>query len=99
MILDFINNFKSGNKEVLEDIFTNGFCYWFAFILRSRFGGKIYYNQIMNHFAAMINECLYDITGIISSEGFEDWEATKELDSLLSKRVIRDCILKEELGC
>lgn len=94
-VKEFISDFKANHKDSLEDVFSYGYCYWFAFILESRFEGKIYYNPVVNHFATRIRNHLYDITGEISRQGFEDWEEFQKRDYLHTQRIIRDCILKE----
>ena len=47
-INSFINGFKELNKDVIEELFTCGYCYWFAVVLKERFNGVIIYNPIMN---------------------------------------------------
>ena len=96
-ILDFIKNFQ--NEGTIKT-FTEGCCYWFAYILLARFGDitnktHIMYNDISGHFATKINGKLYDITGEI--EESEQWQ---KFDDYLIKEpsyslvIIRDCILK-----
>jgi hypothetical protein len=60
----FIRDFRNyGTGEEIIKCFTEGYCYWFAFILKNRFPeGEIYYNT-MNHFVFKYNNRLYDITG------------------------------------
>ena len=48
-VISFINKFKFAYKGELEFVFTNGNCYYFAVILKERFGGEIYYLPIDNH--------------------------------------------------
>lgn len=63
-IENFIKDFKCfGTGQEIIDCFKQGYCYWFAYILKSRFPkGEIYYN-ICNHFVYKYNNRLYDITG------------------------------------
>lgn len=63
-VLDFINKFKSKYPEEFQDAFNHGLCYWFAVILRTRFGGDIYFNPDLVHFTVLIHDHLYDINGI-----------------------------------
>lgn len=97
---NFINNFKSTYKEEIEDLFSNGYCYYFAKILDDRFyqGGSIMYIPIHNHFCYCIYGTLYDIKGAITDESIiklaEPWDQYKKHDPLESKRIYRDCILK-----
>jgi hypothetical protein len=60
----FIKDFRGyGTGNEIIECFTQGHCYWFAFILSNRFPeGEIYYNT-MNHFIFKYNNRLYDITG------------------------------------
>ena len=100
IILDFINEFKSSHSKEIEDLFMNGYCYYFAIILKERFDsiGTIMYIPIYNHFCYMINKSLYDITGKITDEEkinlAEPWDKYKDNDYLESYRIIKDCIMK-----
>ena len=39
-VLDFINGFYEHDRGcVIHDTFMNGYCYYFAIILKERFGG------------------------------------------------------------
>lgn len=62
----FIREFKNIFPEELEYTFYHGYCYWFALILASRFGGEIWFNPSIIHFAAKIDEKLYDIYGEVT---------------------------------
>lgn len=95
-ILSFINGiYNDGTRRV----FTEGYCYWFAYILVERFrryaSACIMYNQVLGHFAASINNVLYDITGKIEdTEGWEKWDEWRKNEPVYRKVVERDCILK-----
>jgi hypothetical protein len=91
-VLSFIENFADAKRT-----FLYGCCYWFAFILKERFGADIYYNQIDNHFAAKINDRFYDVTGEICGDGFVPWATYQEYDSYDYARIVRDCVDKTEL--
>ena len=86
-ILNFIKQFESA-----KHMFLNGKCYWFAVILRERFNGKLYYNPIMNHWACLINNELYDVTGMIVNTCYEPWPDCVADDTLLYHRLINQCI-------
>lgn len=74
-------------------IFTQGCCYWFAFILKERFHGTIMYHEVDNHFACLIGNRLYDITGPLSSlTEWQEWERYKFYEPANANRVIRDCL-------
>lgn len=113
-VLEFIKGFKKSAsdraiipsdkyianmyEDAIETVFYNGYCYWFARILKERFDGKIVYSQIDNHFACLIEDYYYDIKGCLGSVYdlgiFVDWEEYKKLDVSDAQRVYRDCILK-----
>jgi hypothetical protein len=95
-ILNFIKRFQ--NEGTIKT-FTEGCCYWFAKILDERFNfdmpeSGIYYNEIDNHFATMIDLHLYDITGDLGDiRNLSDWKLWIEVnDDLLVERIYRDCI-------
>jgi len=93
IILDFIRNFKGSEKT-----FLNGCCYWFAFILKSRFRGLTYYDPIYGHFVQKIGSSFYDIRGDVSEEyknkALVCWDTYKQEDPAHYKRIVRDCVLK-----
>ena len=96
-ILDFIRQFQ---KPDTMDVFSNGMCYWFAEILKTRFpGGYILYNNIINHYTYYYDGIQYDIKGahpMLAYSGEATWEDFKDLDDLLTCRLYRDCINKTE---
>lgn len=56
-VIDFIAHFKGA-----EDVFLNGCCYWFAFILQERFHGHgylvdIFYEPVEGHY---VSRFIYD---------------------------------------
>ena len=90
-VLEFIR------KRFPDDFnWTNGNCYYFAIILKTRFPeGKIYYDIINGHFVFMYNNLYYDYVG--SYYEYQDilisWDEFDEYDSLLKQRIVRDCIM------
>lgn len=100
-VLKFINDFKKQHPAEIEDTFLHGYCYWFAMILNSRFGvinTEIYYLPIQNHFITKIKDKFYDITGeVIPDEKPYLWCIYAMTDMSECKRIIRDCILKEDI--
>lgn len=88
-ILHFINEF-SGARET----FLFGCCYYFAVILRERFGAEIYYDPKENHFVGQINGRFYDASGEVTGD-YINWKTYSDYDELDYKRVVRDCIIKE----
>ena len=92
MVLDFINKFLAYEEnEVLLKTFTSGFCYYFAIILRERFGGEVVYDPIEGHFLLLLEGLLYDITGEATAKHKVyycplEWKAEKS--------IVNGCILK-----
>jgi len=87
----FIKNFRiSFNEDEIVKIFTRGYCYHFAMILKNIYNeGRIVYSQSMGHFALKYKNGYYDITGKIRMENPIDF------DSLYYDDVsLRDCVLK-----
>lgn len=96
-VLKFINGFKERHPLEIEDVFSNGYCYWFAEILHQRFNGKIFYLPIQNHFIVKIKDKYFDITGeVIPQEEPYNWEFYPSFDYLDYQRIVRDCILKDD---
>lgn len=96
VILDFINYFKNA-----QEIFLNGCCFWFAFILQERFGGTMMYEPVENHYLQEIGGRLYDVSGDVTdqygaSKHLMRWSDMEQFDSSLYRRLIRDCIKKEK---
>jgi hypothetical protein len=98
-VLMFIGRFSTdGNKdrEQVKDAFLFGGCWWFAFILKSRFEREypceIVVDYASNHFACRINGSVYDITGRRADSG--EWERWDDCtDEALKKRITEDCIM------
>lgn len=96
-ILQFINDFKKLDLSI-EILFMEGYCYWFAFILKERFNGDIWYFPIENHFITKIGNSFYDICGEINMDNREkpyNWDEFKKYEPINSKVIERDCILKQ----
>ena len=102
-VLKFINSYKSTSnhkdtREKIEIAFTNGNCYWFAFILHTVFDGEIYYLPIEGHFICKIEDEYYDIKGYIDDsfnyrmDALYSWKEYCEMEPLNAARVSRDCI-------
>lgn len=90
-ISEFTERFLGDSTEA----FTNGCCYWFAYILQKRFeayNATIMYSSVDNHFATKIGDKIYDITGDVTSK--YEWDKWDNFDDDLEKvRIIRDCIM------
>lgn len=91
-IIDFI-----GRRFSNEDKWRDGNCYWMAKILQERFGGSIYYMQIIGHYIVRINGDYYDWSGKLSSEQIDNdelilWDRLRYEDPLLYQHLIRDCV-------
>lgn len=95
-VLAFLNRFtNNGEHQQVIDAFTNGCCYWMAFVLAERFStddAAIMYDEVMNHFGTMIDGIVYDITGDVT--GFYDWKPWSLFEDEAAKsRIVRDCVL------
>ena len=90
-ILEFIH------RRFPEDTgtWTNGNCYWLAFILKEAFNCNIYYLPIGGHFVAKDDEDnYYDYTGIVYPEKpIIEFAKLKEEDIEWYNRLIRDCVM------
>lgn len=101
-VLSFISRFTNDGryKEVIE-VFTCGACYWFAKILYERFklfsgDAEIVYDPIINHFGCRIGDAVYDITGDCTEQyNWSEWPMFKDWN--WERRIVRDCILFEEV--
>lgn len=92
-VAKFILGFKSA-----EDLFMNGYCYWFAVILHERFGGEIYYLPIQNHFVTRIADRYWDASGLARiDENPISWGIYQSADPLNTAHIIRDCIEKRDI--
>lgn len=89
---NFLNRFHSYMN--VDEVFTNGCCYWFATILCNRFPtqSRMMYDQVANHFVVEIEGRLFDITGDVTDKyKAEPWDELD--DNLLKRRIVRDCIM------
>ena len=93
----FIKQFKRFDTGQVTQTFTNGFCYWFAYILHTRFPDSeiVYYHAGM-HFACKIKDRIFDITGDITDKKyfFESWEEIQKLEPIEAEWVKRYVIDK-----
>lgn len=87
-ILTFIADFKCRTnpheEEIIEDLFSAGYCYYFALMLKDAFGGEVMYSVGRGHIAwkdtrsAYPEEMLvYDIHGI-----YADYECLRPVEDL-----------------
>lgn len=98
-MLNFIKEFhRISPTNNIDEVFTCGFCYWFANILSQRFdGSEIMYDPIGCHFMVRYKDRLYDITGDVTEQYSPVlWSEYKIKEPLGAKRVIKNCVLKEE---
>ena len=92
-IIAFIDRFTL--QGALQDTiitFTQGCCYWFSYIMHTRFpDSAVMYDPIENHFVIEIEGRLYDITGEVTNDyKVVDWNTYP--DEIEKKRIIQDCI-------
>lgn len=97
-VLCFINRFKQSNPSAMEEAFTRGNCYWFAFILKKRFpDGELVYDPVDGHFACRIGDHIYDITGEVDPVGFMPWVLYCKREYSDARRIRKQCIRLEVL--
>ena len=97
-VLMFIGRFSTDGFKSRDDVlrcFLEGCCYWFAYILDTRFRyeyqTQIVIDYIAGHFGCRINGHVYDITGNVTYN--YEWEKWDECaDSEQKKRIMEQCI-------
>jgi hypothetical protein len=92
----FIKNFKiQFNENELIKVFTQGYCYHFAVILKNIYNeGRIVYSNSMGHFLLKYKNKYYDITGCVKVKDAIDFDTLYYTDSALYNKLMRDCVLK-----
>lgn len=92
-VQNFINRFNPESEDIRQ-VFTNGCCYWFAYILLHRFysdNSELMYAPKDNHFGTRVHDRIYDITGDVTNK--YDWTSWYLIDDESHRlRIIRDCI-------
>ena len=97
-VYSFINRFTNHNRnQAVIDCFTMGCCYWFAYILYTRFKrynhAHMVYDTIANHWGCYIDGKVFDITGDVTEKyQWERWDKFIYKDVALTRRLVRDCI-------
>lgn len=102
-VCQFIENYKrisyhKNTREKIELAFTNGNCYWFAFILSTVFSGTICYLPIEGHFICKIEDEYYDIYGCIHEsfnyriDSLYEWDEYQKIEPNASERIKAQCI-------
>lgn len=92
-VLNFIKAVKGNHPVEIENVFSNGFCYWFAKILELRFNGVIMFNPDTVHFATLIEEQMFDVNGLIDANGtWYNWNEYASHNYVES--IVKSCILK-----
>ena len=91
-VLEFIKR-----RFPIDNKWTDGNCYFFAVILKSRFPqGIIYYDVIDGHFVVDIDGVKYDWSGIVKDKGkhhYVEWDKFDQYDELQKRSIINQCIL------
>ncbi len=90
---NFLARFHASDD--VNEVFTQGCCYWFAVIMAMRFNSPIMYSPVDNHFTVSIHGRLYDITGDVT-EKYPDsvsWIGYAMFDPSDFARIMRDCVL------
>lgn len=98
-IKDFINSFKKGYEVEYEKSFTNGNCYFFSLILNHLYPeGRIYYDVVKGHFIYDFQDEIYDITGRLNKNKFNNlvaWDTfSMNYDPMVYRNILRDCVYK-----
>lgn len=80
------------------DLWMNGNCAWFAYILCERFPAlEVYLLPVRNHFIAGNGHLFFDWSGCYELEQLSEepikWTTLCEADDLWTARLVRDCIL------
>ena len=86
----FIDHFHNISKmDDLTEVFTCGCCYWFAFVLCSRFKEvKMMYDPVINHFVKEKDNGLCDIAGDVAGRcNVVPWDEYE--DDLEKARIIK----------
>lgn len=102
LILNFIDHF-SRHGYLVKDCFTEE-SYYFAEILRSRFGRsvRIVYDAMSDYFAAEIDGKIYDITGDITNSkntcNWHYWDKFVYEYPFVAKEITHDSIRRIPLG-
>ena len=93
-ILDFISRRWQKDANWLD-----GNCYWFAYILKTRFPFlEIYYLPIAGHFICGDGVQFYDWTGVVDPEEVPFLLSDIEKQDILwYDRIVRDCIMQGEI--
>lgn len=97
-VLMFIGRFSHDHKKPRKEVyraFLEGGCWWFAYILKTRFEREypceIVIDYVAGHFACRINGTEYDITGECGdSYTWERWDDCA--DELQKERITQYCI-------
>lgn len=86
-VLDFIHR-----RFPIDCNWTNGNCYYFAIILKSRFGGDIYYDTVVGHFYIRICNTNYDFRGTYTPIKGILFDDIKKNDKLWYDRLLDQCV-------
>lgn len=92
-ILNFIDRFTlQGRLQDTITTFTQGCCFWFAFILHTRFpDSTIMYDPVVGHFITRIGGRDYDIRGDVTGK-FEAYKWDDNTEEFDKEHVTRDCV-------
>lgn len=100
-INNFIEKFRKrfNDEQEIKSVFTNGYCYHFAYLLAGLYEGFISYNPVDNHFGFVESKTnsIWDITGNIGefdNNSWRNWEEYKSEEPIESSRIIKQCIYK-----
>lgn len=89
-VLRWIGKFKGATAT-----FTEGCCFWFAMLLRERYGADIWYAATTGHFIGKIGDYFYDVRGVFTPDADENlfsWDELQKDDEVWASHLKRDCI-------
>lgn len=97
LVIDFIMRRWVIPFSNYNTMWTDGNCYWFAVILKTRFPQlEIYYDEVAGHFVAGYGDNFFDINGDYMPNKPSDvvlFNNMKYGDTAHYNRVLKDCIL------
>lgn len=94
-VLDFIAGIRAFDRHGdIQELFTDGYCYWFAFLLEGRFpGAQMMYEPVEGHFVTAYQGRIYDIRGDVT-DLYDRKEFYSEEYCLEIPSIVNGCMMK-----